>query len=134
RSGTPVSRTPIRRAGPDSVLATVGRRRITVSTFLEAWRDNHPAASDDSLTPEASRRFLDLLLDRETLAEAASREQWAWSGPESAQYRATRDRLVLGAALEGALARARAHVGADLGPEALGLAARDLVIAGLGVV
>jgi len=114
---------------PDSVLAWVGQRRaITVSRFQRAWVEAGPARPD-SLTPESAARFLDLLIDREVLAERASRRRWHWTAAESAQYLGLRDRLTLKAALDSTLEWVRAARRAAGEPaldlQALGIAARE---------
>lgn len=129
---------------PDSVLALVGSRpAITVSKFLQAWRQANPGSPatsrppggvpPDSLTPQAAREFLDLLIDKEALAERALRERWTWTALESAGYRSLRDRLTLHAVLDPVLAetaRRRAAAGqSELDAEALGILARDSCVA-----
>ena len=63
---------------------------------------------------------------------------WAWTSPESAGYAALRDRLVLAAALDSALADSRAALAAAgdsaADPQALGVAARDRAVGGMGLV
>jgi len=117
---------------PDSILAAVGQRAITVSDFRSAWRETHPAGGSDRLTPEAARRFLEVLIDRELIEAAAARVPWAWTAEDSAAYAARADRLLLGAALDQVLAEARA-AGGDSGADAqaLGVAARERVMAEL---
>jgi hypothetical protein len=96
---------------PDSILAEVGsHRRISVADFRRAWAQVEPPARSDSLTPQSAQEFLRLLVGKEALAEAALREAWAWTHPESAKFNALRDRLTLQAALEGPLAEARADL------------------------
>ena len=125
---------------PDTVLAVVGSdRTITRSNFLRAWREQHEQSPTDSLTLPTTRKFLELLIDRELLAQAASRESWAWSPAEAAGLDALADRLALAAALDSALAEARASLlAADPArgePEAqdVGMAARDSAVSRLAL-
>src|SRR5262245_16576169 len=84
RNAAPVAHSPRRAAAsdrtsagalPDSVLARVGRgREITRSDAVRRWRDAHPSAVADSITPTAAREFLDLLVDEAALTEAAVQE------------------------------------------------------------
>lgn len=120
---------------PDSVLAVVGtHREITVSRFRKAWDQVAPPARPDSLTPEGARGFLELLVSKETLGEAARRERWTWTARESAEYRGLRDRLVIEAMLDSALAATRRGLGLrgdSLDKQALGIVARDSAMARL---
>ena len=121
---------------PDSILAAVGPgRRISVADFRRAWTQVSPPDRPDSLTPQAAREFLQLLIGKEVLAEAAVRERWTWTHEESARYEATRDHLVLEAAMAGPLAEARAGLEqagtADPDPTTVGIAARDRSVARL---
>src|SRR2546426_1366568 len=107
-SGDPSRRAASIRAKnlPDSVLAVIGADRvITAASFVEAWMPAAPPP--DSLTPQAARRFLELLIDKEILAAAAVKESWVWTPQESAGYQALRDRLMVAAALDSALRDAR---------------------------
>ena len=124
---------PASGALPDSVLAVVGGRRlVTVSEFRHAWSEVSPPARPDSLTPESARRFLQLLIGKELLAEAAQRERWVWTRAESARYFSTRDRRMLQAALARPLAEARQALARpgepEPGAEAVGIAARDRAV------
>jgi len=123
---------------PDSVLAKVGSRRtVTVSEFRKAWGQVQPPARPDSLTPAGARQFLDLLIEKETLAERAMGEKWVWTPIDSAQYRVLRDQLMLKMALDSALAetrRQRAAAGdSALDDAALGLVVRDQTVATMHV-
>jgi hypothetical protein len=127
-----------RGALPDSVLAVVaGHREITLAQFLRSWEQVRPPARPDSLTPEAAREFLDLLVDKELLAEAAGRERWTWTAQESAMYRGLRDRLVLQVVLDSVLARTQAELAAEgvtvPDKDSLGIAARERAIARMQV-
>ncbi len=93
---------------PDSVMAMVGTRSITVSEFRRMWRETHPGAVTDTLTPQSARGFLEVLIDRELISAAAARERFVWSPADSAAYAARADRITMSAALESALAEARA--------------------------
>ena len=124
---------------PDSVLAVIGTgRKITISDFARAWSEGPAPATHDPPTPESARRFLDLLIDREVLVQEALRRARSWTAEESAQYRALRDRLTLGAALDSALAESRAALQAaglaDPDPDLVGIAARDSAASRLGTV
>ena len=120
---------------PDTILAVVdGSLTVTVAAFRRGWTQIAPPSRPDSLTPEAARRFLELLVDKELLAARATDEKWAWTSIESAQVASLRDRTMIRMALDSTLARARAaHGDTSLGPEALGVAARESTVARLGV-
>jgi hypothetical protein len=120
---------------PDSVLARVGDRSITVSAFLVARR-GMSGPPPDSLTPEAARGFLELLVKRELLAHEALKTAWAWTPAESAQFLLVRDHQRMRRALEAELVEARqALAPADSADEsALGIAARDRAVSRLNVV
>ena len=122
---------------PDTVLATVANGRlVTLSGFHAAWRAVPPPDRPDSLTPEGARKFLDLLIAKEALAEAALAEKWVWSQRDSAEYQALRDGLTMRIVLDSALTdlRRRMGPGADsLAPAALGVAARESSAAALRV-
>jgi hypothetical protein len=128
---------PAHRA-PDSLLAEVGTsRRISVSRFLHDWDQVKPPDRPDSLTPQTSREFLQLLIGKEALAEAALKEAPAWTADDSSGYAGLRDHLVLSAAVDSALAAERRRLAAagDSVPDqgALGIMARDRLIASLGL-
>ncbi len=121
-------------AMPDSVLATMdGGRVVTMSTFTRGWRQMRPPARPDSLTPDGARQFLDLLLEKELLSEAASREKWAWTDRERAEYDALRDHLVIEAMLDSAMEVVRrdlkAHGYTTNDKDTLGIVARDNAMA-----
>ncbi|MBI5709683.1 MAG: peptidyl-prolyl cis-trans isomerase [Candidatus Eisenbacteria bacterium] len=122
---------------PDSVLAVVGsRREITVSRFRKAWDQVAPPARPDSLTPEGARGFLELLVSKEALGEAAGRERWIWTARESAEYQGQRDRLVIQTMLDSALTATRRGLGPrgdSLDQQALGIVARDSAMTRLHV-
>ena len=127
-----------RRSMPDSVLARVGASRtVTVSEFRRAWDVLEPPVRPDSLTPEGARQFLDLLVEKEVLAEAAMREKWTWTAVDTAQYIALRDQLMLKMALDSALTdmRRRREAAGDsvLGEAALGVVVRESTVAGMNV-
>jgi len=129
---------------PDSILAVLrtagpdgSGRAISRAGFLRAWSRTAPPTRPDSLTPAGARGFLELLLDKEALALMAARERWAWTAPESAAFEALRDRLVVRAMLDSALAEAAAGLGAgsdSLDRQTLGIAARDRAMARIGPV
>jgi hypothetical protein len=114
---------------PDTVLAKVADGRlVTLSGFRTAWKLVPPPERPDSLTPETARRFLDLLINKEALAEAALRETWVWSPRDSAEYTTLRDGLTMKVVLDSALAAEKARLGpagAHLTAEELGESARD---------
>lgn len=123
---------------PDSVLAQVGKTRVvTVSEFRRAWTQMESPSRPDSLTPEAARRFLDLLIDKEILGERALQERWVWTAMESAQYVSLRDGLTLKVVLDSVLLETRAaRIAAGdsaLDVTSLGIAAREATIARMGV-
>ena len=128
---------PARAGDPgDSVLALIGTDRVvTLGSFMENWTPTAPQL--DSLTPQAARGFLELLIDKEVLAEAALKESWVWTAEESAGYLALRDRLMVAAILDSALRGARETLRAagdtteDV--ELIGVAARDSAVARMGV-
>jgi parvulin-like peptidyl-prolyl cis-trans isomerase-like protein len=122
----------------DTVLAVVGdRRTIDAATFRQGWAQVTPPARADSLTPESARRFLDLLIDKEALAERAVEETFEWTSLESAQVASLRDRTMMRTALDSSLtvaARARAARGEPpLDAERLGVAARESTVSRLEV-
>ena len=121
---------------PDSVLAWIGsRREVSLAAFREAWRQVAPPLRPDSLTPEAARRFLDLLCGREALADLALADPPDWSAADSARVQGLRDQLTLRAALDSALAATRERMAAvgdpAADPQTVGLAARDSLVARL---
>ena len=124
---------------PDSVLARVGTtREVTVSGFRHGWAQVRPPARPDSLTPQHAREFLDLLIDKEALAERSMRQRWVWSPQESSQYVGYQDQLMLKVVLDSSFAdvrRARRAAGdsLELDAMALGVAARESTIARLDV-
>ena len=127
-----------RGALPDSVLAVVaGHREITATQFLRSWEQVRPPARPDSLTPDAAREFLELLVDKELLAERAGKERWTWTAQESAMYRGLRDRLSLQVVLDSVLERTRAEMAAEgvkaPNKDSLGIAARERAIARMQV-
>lgn len=135
--GPPVQR-PRGRPLPDTVLAVVGQGRIvTAGLFRRGWVQVGPPARPDSLTPQSARRFLDLLIDKEALAERALRETWHWTPLESTQVAALRDRVMMLTALDSALALAAAtrvaHGEPALDAEPLGVAVRESTVARLQV-
>ena len=74
RSGRPM---------PDTVLAQVADGRfVTLSDFHNAWRQVDPPGRPDSLTPVSARKFLDLLIGKESLAEVALGQPWTWTDRE----------------------------------------------------
>jgi hypothetical protein len=124
---------------PDSLLARVGTRRdVSLAGFRRAWGAVAPPQRPDSLTPESARKFLDLLIDKEVLGEAALRESWVWTARESAEVLGMEDRLTMGAALDSALRASQARFAArgdtirDL--ELLGTMTRDSSVAHLAPV
>jgi len=123
---------------PDSVLATIDEKRfISAGDFRRGWAAVLPPSRPDTLTPQAARQFLDLLIDKELLAGRASEETWEWSAVESAQVAGLKDRTMMRVALDSAMAagaRTRAARGDSvLTSEALGVAVRESTVAGLEV-
>lgn len=119
----------------DTLLARVGpRRKVTVAEFRRAWDALRPPERPDSLTPQTARQFLDLLVDKEAVADYAVREHWVWTRRESLLADAHRDQLTLRAALDPRLAVARdslRRAGLLADDNAAGVAARDRFVAGL---
>ncbi|MEO5617704.1 MAG: hypothetical protein ABIS67_08020, partial [Candidatus Eisenbacteria bacterium] len=128
---------------PDTLLAQVANgRKVTLSGFHAAWRQVKPPDRPDSLTPENARKFLDLLIEKEALGEAALRTSWVWTDRESAEYNATRDGMTMKVVLDSALAEMRTRLAAggarasgvdSLSPQLLGIAARESLAVALGV-
>jgi len=123
---------------PDSVLARVGRaREITAREFRHAWAQVEPPARPDTLTPQAARQFLDLMIGKEALGEEALRESWVWSPEESARVNGLADRMMMTLVLDSVLRVTQAEnlaAGHDsLPPTELGTHARDEAIRRLGV-
>lgn len=123
---------------PDTVLARVGTSRdVTVSGFRAAWAQLSPPNRPDSLTPQSAGQFLELLIDREVLGERALKESLPWPPPESLQFRAFRDNLVLRTFLDSLMldmSRRWMAAGDTTGdPQVLGVAVRETVLAGLAV-
>jgi len=148
RSGGTTAKTPTRGASqvllprgrplPDTVLALVGHgRTVSFDAFRRGWSQVAPPARPDSLTPQSARQFLDLLIDKELLAERAVEETWEWTSIESLGIQSLRDRTMMRTALDSALvdaARERAARGEPpLTTEMLGVAARESTVAHLGV-
>ena len=123
---------------PDSVVARVaGRRDVTISQFRRAL----PAPSGDAaqeLTPAEVSGFLEVLVDRELLGEAAAAERWEWTAADSAQIEALADRLAVSAALDSALSDTRMRLAVTSGAagptvEEMGILTRDSTLARVGV-
>jgi hypothetical protein len=135
--GSPVQ-LPRGRPLPDTVLAVVGHgRTVDTGAFRRGWAQLAPPARPDSLTPQGARRFLDLLIDKEALADRALQEAWHWTPLESAQVANLRDRVMMRIALDSALAAAAAtraaHGEPALDAEPLGVAVRESTVARLQV-
>lgn len=123
---------------PDTVLARIGEARlITVADFRRAWSQVKPPARPDSLTPRTAREFLELMIGKEALGEAALREPWVWTAAESARYEGLRDRMMMALALDSALRvtqAARISARKDsLDATDLGTLARDEAIARMNI-
>src|SRR6185295_4246955 len=122
----------------DTTLATVGHDRIIgLQSFRTGWNDLTPPARGDSLTPAEARRFLDLLIGREALTEAALRAAPAPTAADSAQWAGIRDRLAMRIALDSALSVLRhdrqSRGEPALEAEAMGVALRESTVTRLGV-
>jgi len=138
RRHTPEARSPrpparSRNPLPDSVLAVIdGDRIVGVAGFTHGWQQLKPPARPDSLTPVGARQFLDLLVGKELLAAAASKERWTWTDREQAVYAGTRDHMVIQAMLDSTIAATRARLIArgvrPPGPDTLGVLARDSAV------
>jgi PPIC-type PPIASE domain len=118
---------------PDSLLALVGDHRgISATLFKRSWRQVAPPARPDSLTPQAARQFLDLMIDKEALGEMANRETWTWTRRETGELEALTDRLTIGVVLDSSLTAIRkglGRAGDTLSREAIGIIARDSTVA-----
>lgn len=115
---------------PDSVLARVGPDRVvTLTEFRRAWAQVSPPSRPDSLTPQTAREFLDLMISKEALGEAALGETWVWTPEESARVAGLRDRLMMALVLDSALRATQvthlASGGDTLPAMELGTLARD---------
>lgn len=124
-------RTLARAAWPDTLLARVDGERVTQADLRAAA--TRFGAHPDSLTPQQAREVLDLLIDQRLLAQRARRESWIWSAQESLTVEQLRDRLIVTAALDSALAAHRAALTqAGVGPlesDTLGVSLRDATVA-----
>jgi len=123
---------------PDTLLARVAHHReVTRSGFYAAWGQVDPPARPDSLTPNGARKFLDLLIGKEALGEAALRERWTWTADESTQYAGIRDQMTLEVALDSALTdlhhRLQAAGDTTSDPRTLGIMARDSFATHIGL-
>ncbi len=111
-AGAPHAAAP---AAPDTVLARAGPRVISQRAFGEAFLRASPGATLDTLTPQARREFLQLLIDKELLAQAALKADPPLTDTQRAELRTLRDRLMLRALLDslGAPYQDRARRAAD---------------------
>jgi hypothetical protein len=135
--------------GTDSVLAVVtvrpaglpapggsAPRTVTRAQFARAWAQLQPPVRPDSLTPSGARRFLDLLIGKEALGLMAANDRGPWTARDQAGFDALRDQLVIGAALDSALAATRGALGSaadSLDRQALGVLARERAVERLAV-
>ncbi len=121
-------------AWPDSVLARVGPREITVREATDAWRAARPIVPADSITPAGAARFLDLLVAQSALTQAAVGARVAWAPEDSLGQRGLQDRLAMSLAVEAELARSRADARDDSADVlVLGVRARDRIVAASAV-
>ena len=123
---------------PDSVLARVGpRRMVSVAMFRHAWKQVQDPQHPDSLTPQAARQFLDLMISKEALGERALASTAPWPHRDSLEFLAFRDRLMMKAVLDSALAetarRRRVSGEPELGRMDIGVAARETAMTRLDV-
>src|SRR5262245_63076 len=88
---------------PDSVIARAGRHAISRGEFDRTWRHANPGASVDSLTPESRREFLELLIDKALLSQAALKANPPLTAVQQADMRALEDRLTLRTLLDSLL-------------------------------
>src|SRR5262245_20686328 len=58
-------------AAPDSITARAGGHAISLGEFDQTWKRANPGTSVDSLTPQARREFLQLLVEKALLSQAA---------------------------------------------------------------
>ncbi len=89
---------------PDSVLALVGDRLISRRELDEVMARTFPDSAPPSPTPQTRRQFLQLMVDKDALALKALSEPLQMNALQQAEYRATRDRLMLGALLDSLVA------------------------------
>jgi len=115
---------------PDTVLARVGDRDVTIADWIGAWIDTHPPGSK-SPTPQEAQGFLEVLIDRELATAAALRRSFPWTDQDRADTVAVRDRLALRAALDAVVAEAHRALPDSAGAEAAGVLARERAVAGL---
>jgi hypothetical protein len=87
-------------AAADTTLARVGSRIVSLRLFREAYTRAYPKADPDSLTPQGRRRFLQLLVDKEVLAQRALADPPPLSAAQQADLDAMRDRMVIGVLLD----------------------------------
>jgi hypothetical protein len=82
------------RALPDSVIARLPYRDLTVREFKLAWKRVDARYRPVGTGLAQKRLFLDQVLERELIARAATAEPFVMTDIESAQYLATRDQAI----------------------------------------
>ena len=89
----------------------------------------------ESITPKERREFLDVLVDQVVLVARVQQEPRSWEHRDSLEYSTLRDRLVLRAALDSAMAEVNAERLAKgdtlLPPQEVGVILRDRTVAKL---
>lgn len=88
---------PVRRAVralPDSVIARLPYRDITVREFKLAWQRVDARYRPQGTGIAQKRLFLDQVLERELIARAANAEPFVMTDLESAQYLAAREQAI----------------------------------------
>ena len=84
---------PARRALPDSVLARTKRRDLTVDDARTSWARLSPAYRPAGKGTVLSRAFVEQLLEKEAMAQAALAEPFVMTAEESARYITYRNKL-----------------------------------------
>ena len=88
------AKAPARAALPDSVLARLPHRDITAREYVLAWHRVEPRFRPKGTALADRKAFLDQLIERELVAQAALAEPFVMTEVESAQYVATRAQAV----------------------------------------
>jgi hypothetical protein len=119
---------------PDSVLLRIdGREDVTARRFARAVR--LLGGNPDSLTPPQRDEFLELVTEQRLLARLALADPTPWEAADSLRFMGECDAILMRAALAGQFtrieARRRASGQPDLDEQAMGVAARDSLMAEL---
>ena len=97
-------------AAPDSIIARAGGHAISLGELEQTWRRANPGASVDSLTPEARREFLQLLVEKALLSQAALKANPPLNPLQQADLRALEDNLTQRTLLDSLLVPYREEV------------------------